>query len=256
MPESETGVHTRDLTKTFRDPKRGEVRAVERVSFDARPGEVVGLLGQNGAGKSTFLRILSTAIRPDSGAATVAGYDVVQNPTEVRAHIGFLSNSTAIYGRLSPRESLTFYGGLYGLRGGELKERVERAIARFGIGGYADGLADKLSTGQKQRVGIARAVLHDPPVLFLDEPTSGLDVVAAQDVLSFVEEVRREGKTVVYCTHIMSEAERLCDRVYAIEGGTIRGEGTVADLKAQTGEPTLEAAFLNLVGYRREAVTA
>ncbi len=251
-----SGVLTESLTKSFRDPKRGEVRAVEGVDFRAEPGEVVGLLGRNGAGKSTFLRILSTAIRADTGSASVAGFDVAREPERVRASLGFLSNSTAIYGRLSPRESLTFYGGLYGLRGAELKARVERAIARFGIGPYADGLADKLSTGQKQRVGIARATLHDPPVLFLDEPTSGLDVVAAQDVLAFVEEARGEGKTVVYCTHIMSEAERLCDRVYAIEGGTIRGEGTVADIKAATGKATLEAAFLDLVGYRREGAVS
>ncbi len=244
-------VRTERLTKTFRDPKRGEIHAVQTVDFAANPGEVVGLLGQNGAGKSTFLRILSTAIRASAGSATVAGFDVQGQPEKVRASLGFLSNSTALYGRLSPRESLMFFGGLYGLSGIDLKSRVERAIERFGISSYADGIADKLSTGQKQRVGIARATLHDPPVLFLDEPTSGLDIVSAQDVLEFVEEVRGEGKTIVYCTHIMSEADRLCDRLYAIHEGRIVGEGTIPHLKASTGESSLEGAFLNLVGYQR-----
>lgn len=247
-------VRTEGLTKTFHDPKRGEIRALQAVDFAANPGEVVGLLGQNGAGKSTFLRILSTAIRATSGTASVAGFDVAIQPERVRASLGFLSNSTALYGRLSPRESLTFFGGLYGLHGADLKKRVEAAIERFGIGSYADGVADKLSTGQKQRVGIARATLHDPPVLFLDEPTSGLDIVSAQDVLEFVEGARTQGKTIVYCTHIMSEAERLCDRLYAIHEGRIVGEGKIADVKSSTGESSLEGAFLRLVGYERAVV--
>lgn len=244
-------VRTQGLTKTFRDPKRGEIHALQSVDFLANPGEVVGLLGQNGAGKSTFLRILSTAIRASSGTASVAGFDVLTQPERVRANLGFLSNSTALYGRLSPRETLTFFGGLYGLHGADLKSKVERAIERFAISSYADGVSDKLSTGQKQRVGIARATLHDPPVLFLDEPTSGLDIVSAQDVLEFVEEARGEGRTIVYCTHIMSEAERLCDRMYAIHEGRIVGDGTIAALKERTGEPSLEGAFLEMVGYQR-----
>ncbi|MER3495606.1 MAG: ABC transporter ATP-binding protein, partial [Armatimonadota bacterium] len=232
-------VRAEGLTKRYHDRKRGEVRAVDGVTFSAQPGEIVGLLGQNGAGKSTFLRILSTAIRATSGSAIVADVDVNTDPTAVRRQIGFLSNSTALYSRLTPRESLRFFGGLYGLRGSDLDHRITAAIERFQIGSYADGLADKLSTGQRQRVSIARAVLHDPPVLFFDEPTTGLDILSAQDVMEFVEEARSVGKTIIYCTHILSEAERLCDRISIIHEGKIRGEGTLASLKEETGATTL-----------------
>lgn len=244
-------VSARGLSKLYHDPKRGEIRAVDSVDFEAAPGEIVGLLGPNGAGKSTFLRMLSTAILPTSGSAKVNNFDVVQNAREVRASIGFLSTSTALYARLSPRESLRFFGGLYDLGGKELEGRVEAAIERFGIGEYADGLADKLSTGQKQRVSIARAVVHDPQVLLFDEPTSGLDILSSQDVMEFVESVKAEGKTIIYCTHILSEAERLCDRIYAIHQGKIRGEGSPEEMKDRTGSRTLEEAFLKTVGAQR-----
>ncbi len=247
-------VRTDSLSKHFFDPKRGDVRAVEDATFEARPGQIVGLLGKNGAGKSTLLRMLSTVLTPSSGQAWVNDYDIVKEPTEVRRSIGFMSSSTALYGRMSPREILAYFGELYGLQGATLKSKVDDLISRLDIGSYADGLCDKLSTGQKQRVNIARTLIHDPQVHFFDEPSSGLDVVMSQDVMRFVEEERERGKTIIYCTHIMSEVERLCDHIICIHDGELKGQGSIEALKALTGENSLEKAFLNVVGYNREVM--
>lgn len=242
---------TQGLTKHFIDAKGGTVKAVDDLSFVAQPGRVFGLLGCNGAGKTTTLRMLSTVVLPTAGSATVDGIDVVADPAAVRSHIGFLSTSTALYGRLTARETLEYFAGLYGIGKGEIKRRLDEVIDRLEIGPFADRLCDKLSTGQKQRVSIARATLHDPPVLFFDEPTAGLDVVASQAVLEFIEDARDRGKTVVFSTHIMSEVERLCDDVAVIHDGKLVGQGSAEELKSSTGEPTLEAAFLKLVAFER-----
>lgn len=246
-------VRTDCIGKQFTDPKRGLVLAVRDVSIEAQPGRVFGLLGVNGAGKTTLLRMLSTIIAPTSGGATVAGFDVREHPEKVRASIGFLSSSTALYGRLNGLEVLEYFGGLYGLTGARLKERVNYAVEKLQLHEFLDRLCDKLSTGQKQRVSIARTILHDPPVLFFDEPTAGLDVVTSQTVMEFIEEARDSGKTVVFSTHIMSEAERLCDDVAIIHEGLIKGSGSVEQIKAQTGEQNMERAFLSLVGYQNDS---
>jgi sodium transport system ATP-binding protein len=243
-------VRTIELKKHFRDGKKGIKKAVDGISFEAKPGRIFGLLGVNGAGKTTTLRMLSTVIKPTEGKAEVAGFDVVEHPEKVRANIGFMSNSTALYGRLTATEVIAYFGGLYGLSGNELKQRMEYVYEKLQLAEFADRLCDKLSTGQKQRVNIARTILHDPPVLFFDEPTAGLDVVMSQSVMEFIEEARDQGKTVIFSTHIMSEVERLCDDVAVIHDGVIRGEGSVQDLKDQTGEVTLEKAFLKLVEFR------
>lgn len=239
-------VQTHDLVKHYPDPKGATVRAVDGVSLVAQPGEIVGLLGANGAGKTTLLRMLSTVIQPTSGSASIHGYDVVKNPEDVRRSIGFMSNSTALYGRLTAREMLEYFAGLYGLKNAQRKQRVDDVIDLMRIGEFADRLCDKLSTGQKQRVSIGRCILHDPPVLFFDEPTSGLDVIMGQEVMKFIEGTREQGKTVIYCTHIMSEVERLCSKVYVLHGGTIRGVGSVDEIKTLAEESTLERAFLKL----------
>ena len=205
----------------------------------------------NGAGKTTALRMLSTILTPTAGRASVDGIDVTSDPGAVRARIGFLSTSTALYGRLTARETLVYFGGLYGMRGTALERRLDETIARLEIGPFEGRLCDKLSTGQKQRVSIARATLHDPPVLFFDEPTAGLDVVASQAVLEFIEESRERGKTIVFSTHIMSEVERLCDDVAVIHDGRLVGQGTAEELKRSTDSPTLEGAFLKLVRFER-----
>jgi len=246
-------VKTEGISKSFRDPKKGAILAVDNVSIEAQPGKIFGLLGVNGAGKTTLLRILSTVLRPDHGHATVAGFDVASQPDRVRAHIGFLSTSTALYGRLTPQELLEYFGGLYGLKGSTLHDRIKYAIEKLNIGEFGERLCDKLSTGQKQRVSIARTILHDPPVLFFDEPTAGLDVVTSQTIMEFIEESRDRGKTVVFSTHIMSEAQRLCDHIAIIHSGKILGEGSVQELLTSTSQPDLERAFLALVGYEREA---
>jgi sodium transport system ATP-binding protein len=244
-------VRTESLVKHFTDPKQGVVKAVDGISIEAHPGKIFGLLGANGAGKTTMLRMLSTVLQPTSGRAWVADLDVMKDPQKVRASIGFMSNSTALYGRLSAKEVLEYFGALYGLENSKLKERVRYVIDRMAINDFQDRLCDKLSTGQKQRVSIARTMLHDPPVMFFDEPTSGLDVVMSQSVMEFIEEARDAGKTIIFSTHIMSEVERLCDNIAVIHEGKIQSEGTVADLLEKAGETSLEKAFLKLVDYKR-----
>lgn len=240
-------VQTHQISKTFRDPKRGEIKAVQSVDFQALPGQIHGLLGVNGAGKTTLLRMLSTVIRPTAGTASVAGYALTDNPTQIRANIGFLSTSTSLYGRLTGQEMLLYFAGLYGFSGQEAKDRTRSALQTTQALDFADQLCDKMSTGQKQRISIARAILHDPPVLFFDEPTAGLDVLTSQTILEFIEQARDRQKTVVFSTHIMSEVERLCDQVTVIHDGVIKGQGTVPELKNQTSAASLEQAFLSLV---------
>jgi sodium transport system ATP-binding protein len=245
-------VRTFEIAKHFVDAKGNIVKAVDGVSIEARPGQIFGLLGVNGAGKTTMLRMLSTVIKPTSGRAEVAGLDIVDQPQKVRASIGFMSNSTALYGRSTSKEMIVYFGELYGLTGAKLKERVAYVLDKLQIHEFADRLCDKLSTGQKQRVSIARTILHDPPVLFFDEPTAGLDVVTSQTVMEFIEEARALQKTVIFSTHIMSEVERLCDHVSVIHDGKIMGDGTVQDLKDKAGETSLEKAFLKLVNFQSE----
>ncbi len=250
-------VRTFGLKKHFIEAKTKKVvKAVDGVSFTAVPGKIFGLLGVNGAGKTTVLRMLSTVIKPTEGGAEVNGFDVLKDPQKVRASIGFMSTSTALYGRLTAREVIEYFGGLYGLEGQRLKERVAYVTEKLQLQEFSDRLCDKLSTGQKQRVSIARTILYDPPVLFFDEPTAGLDVVSSQTVMEFIEECRVNGKTVIFSTHIMSEVERLCDHVAVIHDGIIRAEGSVADLKAQAGEASLEKSFLKLVEFKSEYAVA
>lgn len=242
-------VSVSNLRKEFRDSKGKTVHAVDGVSFEAAPGQILGVLGVNGAGKTTLLRMLSTVLTPTSGSASVAGHNVLAEPQKVRANIGFMSTSTALYGRLTPRETLRFFGELYGFAGAALESRVDALIEKFDIGSFSDRLFDKLSTGERQRVSIARTVIHDPPVLFFDEPTAGLDVVTSQTVFEFIEACRDQGKTVLFSTHYMAEAERLCNSVVVIHQGRIRGAGTIDGLKAKTGQPTMEKVFLSLVEF-------
>ena len=244
-------VVTNQLVKHFKDRTGKVVKAVDGVSFEARPGAILGLLGVNGAGKTTTMRMLSTMLRPSSGSGVVAGFDIEKDAAKVRASIGFMSTSTALYGRLTAIESITYFGSLYGLSGARLKQRLEFVTEKLQLHEFKDRLCDKLSTGQKQRINIARTILHDPPVLFFDEPTAGLDVVASQSVMEFIEEARDLGKTIVFSTHIMSEVERLCDHIVVIHDGVVRGSGTVESIKASTQESSLEKAFLQLVGFER-----
>lgn len=246
-------VAVQGLSRYFTDPKRGIVKAIDDVSFEAHPGKVLGVLGANGAGKTTLLRTLATILPPTSGTAVIAGKDICREPQAVRASIGFLSATTSVYGRLTVLETLRYFGRLYGLDGDALSGRIDSVKASFGLGSFLGTLGDRLSTGQKQRANIARAVIHDPAVVFLDEPTAGLDVVAAQGVLEFIERSRDDGKTVLVSSHVMSEIERLCDELVVIHDGTVRATTSPAGLVSESGAPSLEAAFLEAVGYQKGA---
>ncbi|UCF67064.1 MAG: ABC transporter ATP-binding protein [Acidobacteriota bacterium] len=243
----EAPVVTRALAKVFYDEARGTVRAVDGIDFECRVGEVFGLLGANGAGKTTTLRMLSTILKPSAGSATIMGHDVVSEPERVRRELGFYSASTALYPRLTARETLDFFARINGYPTREVHRRVEQLIARFGIGQYANTRVEHLSSGMKQKVSIARTVSHDPPLLIFDEPTVGLDVLNALAMLEVIRELRNEGKTILFSTHIMSEAEKLCDRIAVIHGGRILAIDTLEGHRDSTGKHYLEDIFVHYV---------
>lgn len=241
-------ISARQLTKTFRDKKRGAIRAVDGVSFTVQPGQIYGLLGANGAGKTTTLRMLATLLRPSEGTAEVAGFDVVAHASEVRAKVGFLAASTALYGRLTARETLAYFGRLHGLTDAEIVQRTALLADQLGLHEFIDRRCDTFSTGMKQKTSIARTLIHDPAVMIFDEPTLGLDVMAARTIVAFVRDCRSRGKTVIYSTHIMSEVEKLCDVIGIIHGGRLLAEGTLADLRVRYCEQDLEEIFVSAVG--------
>ncbi len=240
-------IEVNSLSKSFRDLRRGVVLAVDHVSFNARPGEVFGLLGPNGAGKTTTMRMLCTVLKPTGGTATLAGYDVVAQPGQVRQNIGFLSANTAIYDRMSAWEMVEYFGRLYGMEGEPLKARMEEVFTSLQMNDFRDMFGAKMSTGMRQKVSIARAIVHDPPVLIFDEPTAGLDILVARNVLANIRQLRDQGKCILYSTHIMREVEKLCDRVAIVGKGRILASGTLAELRAEHGQEDLEELFFKLV---------
>ncbi|HEV2131326.1 MAG TPA: ABC transporter ATP-binding protein [Longimicrobiaceae bacterium] len=235
-----------ELTKTY-----GELRAVNGLSFSVRPGEVYALLGANGAGKTTALRCLATLLTPTGGVARVDGYDAAEQPLEVRRRLGFLAASMGLYERLSAREFLLYFAGLQGMRGEPARARVEELVDLFALTSFADRLCGRLSTGQRQRVSIARAVVHDPPALVLDEPTLGLDVLSGQAIYRFIDGARVRGRAVLFSTHQMPEVELLADRVGILAGGQLVVEGTIDEVVAWSGEKNLTRAFLRVAGGER-----
>jgi len=253
---SEPTVSVKDLRKSFQDEGRGEVRAVDGVSFECRAGEIFGLLGANGAGKTTTLRMLSTVLRPTSGTAVVMGYDVAEQSQEVRRRLGFYSASTALYPRLSARETLAFFASINGYPEDRVKARVDELVERFGITKYAGTRVEKLSSGMKQKVSIARTVAHDPPLLIFDEPTVGLDVLNAIDMTDVIGELKTEGKSIIYSTHIMSEAEKLCDRIGIIHEGKLLAVGSLEDHRRDTGQHYLEDIFVHYLRGRPETASS
>ncbi len=234
--------------KTYQDRKRGSVQAVKGISFQAYAGEIYGLLGPNGAGKTTAMRMLATILQPTSGTVSLGGKDVVKDPDGARQQFGFMSGDTGLYQRLSAREMIAYFGQLYGMKKTEIDLRLETLKERLDMGTFFDRRCGKLSTGQKQKVSIARTVVHDPPILILDEPTSGLDVLAARNIVSFIRSARDEGKCVILSTHDMGEASRLCDRVGVIHNGLLATEGTKAELLERFQANDLEEVFLRAVG--------
>ena len=224
----------------------GKNTVLRGISFEAQPGEIFGLLGPNGAGKTTTLRLIATLLSPDAGSIEVLGFDTRTAPEEVRRRVGVVTADIGVYPRLSARENIAYFAQLSGLDGRELKSRVGAVIERLDIDSFAGQRAESLSSGQKQKVAIARAIVHDPPLLMFDEPTSNLDVLASREVREFMVESKGRGKCVIFSTHVLHDAERLCDRITILHQGEVVASGSTAEVRGN--RPELEDAFLNLVG--------
>jgi len=225
----------------------GKFYAVQDVSFCAENGSILGLLGPNGAGKTTLLRMLSTALKPSTGTAKIDGVDLVENPLEVRKRIGFLSDNTGLYGRPTAREMIRYYGKLHGLNRSKLRRRMDELFDVLDMTDFVDKRNDSLSSGMKQKVSIARTLIHEPDVIMFDEPTTGLDVAAAEAILNFIETCKDGGKTVVFCTHHMHEVDRLCDKVVVMNKGSICFDGSIEQMHKQTGQSRMDKAFLAVI---------
>ena len=239
-------IEVRELSKWFPAPG-GPKTAVDAIRLTVRPGEVFGLLGPNGAGKTTTLRMLCTVLKPSAGTANVAGFDVVNQASEVRRHVGFLSANTGVYDRMTAWEMVEYYGQLYGLAPDALRTRMDELFTTLQMNDFRDVPGGKMSTGMKQKVSIARALVNDPPVLIFDEPTAGLDVLVQRAVLDNIRQLRGRGKTILFSTHIMREVEKLCDRVAIMARGKIVACGTLNDLREMYKQDDLEELFFALV---------
>ncbi len=224
------------------------VAAVDDVSLEVGSGEVVGLLGPNGAGKTTTLRMLAGILTPDRGRVTICGIDLGADPLAARQRLGFLSGDTQLYQRLTPVEVLRYFGRLYGMRGAGLESRIRHLVDALDMGPFATRPCGTLSSGQKQRANIARAFLHGPDLLILDEPTTALDVISGQFIVEAIRRERAAGRAVLFSTHIMGEAEYLCDRIYLLHAGRIVDAGPLADLLERSGQTNLTDAFLHHAG--------
>jgi sodium transport system ATP-binding protein len=240
-------VQVQNLCKTYPDAVQGEFRALDNVSFVAKAGEVFGLLGPNGAGKTTALRILATILKPTSGSVRVFNFDVNTQADYVRHSIGFVSNNTAIYDRMSAWEMVEYFGRLYALPDDHLYPRMEKIFRRLQMDDFKECPGAKMSTGMKQKTSIARALIHDPPVLIFDEASLGLDVMVARALQSIVLDLRDQGKCIIYSTHIMREVERLCDRVAIVYKGKVIDSGSLADLADRHKQDDFEELFFQLL---------
>jgi sodium transport system ATP-binding protein len=215
------------------------------VSLDAHSGEIFGLLGPNGAGKTTTLRVICTLLTPDAGSVEVLGFDTRTAPEEVRRRVGVVTAEIGVYPRLSARENIAYFAELSGVADGRLNRQVDAVLERLDMRDFAGQRAESLSSGQKQKVAIARAIVHDPPVLMFDEPTSNLDVLASREIREFMVESKGRGKCVIFSTHVLHDAERLCDRVTIIHEGRVVAGGSTAEVRG--GFHDLEDAFMSLV---------
>ena len=232
-----------NLSKQF-----GEVKAVDHVSLHVGAGEIVGLLGPNGAGKTTILRMVAGILTPDEGRVEIGGLDIRAQPLEAKQRIGFLSGDTQMYRRLSTREALEYFGRLYGMEEQRLARRIDEVTRQLEMSSFVERPSGGLSSGQKQRANIARAFLHEPDLLILDEPTAALDVVSGQFIVESIQREKADGRAVLFSTHIMSEAEYLCDRIILLHEGRIVDEGTLSELIQRAGARNLTDAFLKNIG--------
>lgn len=236
-------IEARGLYKRF-----GQVQALKGVSFAAPDGRITGLLGPNGAGKSTTLRILYTVLKPDSGGASIDGHDVVGESLAAQARIGVLPHGAGLYPQLTARENVRYYGQLFGLSGSQLERRLDYLVELLDIGEFADRRAKGFSQGQRTKVALARALVHEPRNLLLDEPTNGLDVMATRAVRELIRRLRAEGFCVLFSSHIMQEVAALCDEIVIIDEGQVITAGTPDQIRSQSGEANLEDAFVRVLG--------
>ena len=236
-------IEVHDLHKAF-----GKVIAVDGATFSARDGEITGLLGPNGAGKTTTLRCLYTLMRPDSGNVSVDGIDAAIDPLNVRRKLGVLPDARGLYKRLTARENIAYFGRLHGLDEATIRARSDAAIAALDMGDIAERRTEGFSQGQRVKTAIARALIHDPKNVILDEPTNGLDVMATRAMREFLKRLKREGRCVLFSSHIMQEVAALCDRIVIIARGRVVADATPDALRAQTGQSNLEDAFVKLIG--------
>jgi sodium transport system ATP-binding protein len=234
------------LAKAF--GRRKEVRAVAGVSFTAPSGAITGLVGPNGAGKTTLLRMLATLIVPDAGYATVGGLDVVRDRYEVRRRIGVLSDARGLYPRLTARENVRYFGALHGLARSALDDRVDALLATLGLDPIADRRTQGFSQGERMKVAIARALVHDPDTILLDEPTNGLDIISVRALREQLRALKAQGKCLLFSSHVTQEVAALCDRIVILVGGQVIAEGMATDVLSWSGEPTLEEGFVKLIG--------
>jgi len=237
---AEAAVRVERLEKTL-----GKNHVLRGVSFEAGKGEIFGLLGPNGAGKTTTLRTICTLLAPDEGRIEVLGFDTRTAPAEVRRRVGVVTAEIGVYPRLTARENLEYFARLSGMPTGEVTRRVDAVVERLDMRAFARQRAESLSSGQKQKVAIARAIVHDPPVLMFDEPTSNLDVLASREIRDFMVESRARGKCVIFSTHVLHDAERLCDRVTILHEGRVVASGPTSEVRGMHGD--LEDSFLELV---------
>ena len=249
-------IDVRRLSKQYPDLVHGPTIALRGASFQAYGGEVLAVLGANGAGKTTLLRILSTVLQPSSGTAEIDGWDVVAAPGEARRRLGFVSTGAGVYDRMTALESVEFFGRLAGLAGAELRERTERVFQQLQMDELRDVLAGRMSTGMRQKVAIAQAIVHDPPVVIFDEATSGLDVVATRSLLETVRSLRAAGKCVLFSSHVMSEVEKLADRAVIFDRGRLLAEGPLDELRDRYAESDLEELFFRLIQDSTAACSA
>lgn len=230
------------ISKRFKD-----VIAVDGVSFTAVDGRITGLLGENGAGKSTTLRTIATVLRADSGTVRIDGVDVRAEPERARRRLGVLPHSHGLYGRLTGRENIRYFGELNGLADAELDARIDTLVRTLDIGGFIDRRTEGFSHGQKMKIALARALIHDPRNVVLDEPTNGLDVMATRALRDVIRALRAEGRCVLFSSHVMQEVAALCDDIVVIHNGRPAAQGSPDDLRAETGESDLEEAFVKII---------
>lgn len=237
-----------NLSKDFK-----KVKAVDSLSFNVERGEIVGLLGENGAGKTTTLRMIATMLKPSGGTAKIEGFDILEDPYKVRSEIGILfGGEVGLYDRLSARENISYFGKLNGMDKKEMEESIEYLIKILKMEEYIDRRVGKFSRGMKQKVAIARSIVHNPKVMLFDEPTAGLDVTSSRIVQDFIKKCKEDNKSIIFSSHSMLEVERLCDRIIIIHKGKIVEEGTIEGLKKKYNNENLEEVFMILVGENGE----